>query len=113
MYWLRLYVFFRNETKKYENIAMLVSMIWIGFIACILPFLNLGIYQEIEGYLWTMNIFYLIGILFASLIFIKKLLNLQKITMTAIREKRKDGKIERQAREIDELKNQLDASKTE
>lgn len=111
LYWLRLYVFFRNETNKYENIAMLVSMAWIGFIACILPFINLGFYQEIEGYLWTMNIFYLIGIILASWIFIKKLLNLQKITLVALKAKRKDGKIEKQAKEIEKLKSKLNASK--
>jgi len=33
--------------------------------------------------------------------------------MGALKAKRKDGKIEKQAREIEELKNQLDTSKTE
>ena len=113
MYWLRLYVFYRNPSKKYENIAMLLSMIWIGIIACLLPFVDLVVYQQIEGYLWTMNIWYLIGIILASWIFIKKILNLQQITLMNLKIKRKEGKIDKQEEEIQSLKEELKQQKGE
>ncbi len=115
MYWLRLYVFFRSETNKYENIALLASMIWIGFIATVSPYVNLGIYSysSISQYLWTMNIFYLIGILFATLIFVKKLLNLQGITIAALKLKRKSSQIDKLKKEKEDLKKQLKAQKKE
>lgn len=107
MYWLRVYIFFRMEEKKYERVAMLVSMIVVGIIACVLPFVDFVIYQEINEYMWTINIFYLVGIVIASWIFIKKLLNLKKITISGIKEKKKEDKIEEQAKKIKELEAKL------
>ncbi|MBN1801248.1 MAG: hypothetical protein JW891_07050 [Candidatus Lokiarchaeota archaeon] len=107
MYWLRVYIFFRMEEKKYERVAMLISMIVVGIIACVLPFVNFVIYQEINDYMWTINIFYLVGILIASWIFIKKLLNLKNISISGIKEKKKEEKIEEQAKKIKDLESKL------
>jgi hypothetical protein len=110
MYWLRLYVFFRNDTNKYENIALLGSIIWVAIVATITPFYNLTglrIWDSIAPYLWTINIFYLIGIIFGSLIFIKKLLDLQGITIQALKMKSKDKKIDKLEKEKADLQKQL------
>jgi len=110
MYWLHLYVFFRIQTRSWEKVILLVGMMWIGLIAVIspfLPFLNLQIYETIDPYFWTVNVFYLVGILVATYIFIKKLLNLQGITITALRMRSKDKKIQKLKEEKEELEKQL------
>ncbi|MBA7670898.1 hypothetical protein ES703_79045 [subsurface metagenome] len=110
MYWLHLYVFYRIQTRSWEKVILLVGMIWIGLIAVIspfLPFLNLRIYETIDPYFWTVNVFYLVGILVATYIFIKKLLNLQGITITALRMRSKDKKIQKLKEEKEELERQL------
>lgn len=110
MYWLHLYVFYRIQTRSWEKVILLVGIIWIGLIAVVspfLPFLNLQIYETIDPYFWTVNVFYLVGILVATYIFIKKLLNLQGITITALRMRSKDKKIQKLKEEKEELENQL------
>ncbi len=115
MYWLHLYVFFRIQTRTWEKLILLLGMIWIGFIAVVSPFLsliNLQIYTTIDPYFWTVNVFYLIGILVATYIFIKKLVNLQGITVTALRMKSKDKKIQKLKEEKDELERKLQEKNT-
>ncbi len=110
MYWLHLYVFYRIQTRSWEKVILLVGIIWIGLIAVVspfLPFLNLQIYETIDPYFWTVNVFYLVGILVATYIFIKKLLNLQGITITALRMRSKDKKIQKLKEEKEELERQL------
>ncbi|KKK74349.1 hypothetical protein LCGC14_2884660, partial [marine sediment metagenome] len=110
MYWLHLYIFYRVQTRTWEKVILLVGMIWIGLIAVVspfLPFLNLQIYETIDPYFWTVNVFYLVGILVATYIFIKKLLNLQGITITALRMRSKDKKIQKLKEEKEELERKL------
>ncbi|MFX1454417.1 MAG: hypothetical protein ACFFDB_03495 [Promethearchaeota archaeon] len=110
MYWLHLYVFFRIQTRAWEKLILLIGMIWVGFVAVIspfLPFLNLQIYQTIDPYFWSVNIFYLIGILVATYIFIRKLLNLQGITINTLKMRSKDKKIQKLEEEKEELERKL------
>jgi MFS family permease len=95
---------------KYENISLLVSMIWVGIVATVSPFFNitgLRIYETILPVLWTINIFYLIGIILGSIIFIRKLLILQGITIQALKLRRKEKQIDKLKREKEELKQKL------
>lgn len=114
MFWLRLYVFFRNPTQRFEKIALLVSMIFIGIVASIapLPFITFGpltnLFNSIAAYFWTVNLFYLVGIGLATFIFVKKLLNLQGITIQALKMRRKDKKIEQLSKEKEELEKKLE-----
>ncbi len=107
MFWLRLYVFYRGETNNYEKVALLISMSFIAMIAIFSPFINLPIYTEIADYLWTINIFYFFGIFLATAIFIKKLLNLQGITVQALKMKKKDKEIDKLKKEKDILEQKL------
>ncbi len=107
MFWLRLYVFFRSDTNNYERIALLTSMTILGIIAVVSPYVQWGIHESILQYIWTMNIFYLIGIVIGSLMFIKKLLNLQGITSQALKLKAKDRKIRKLQKEKEDLKEKL------
>ncbi|MHA1291917.1 MAG: hypothetical protein ACTSQJ_04515 [Promethearchaeota archaeon] len=107
--WLNIFFFSKTNTHTYEKISLLISIIIIGLIAVIIPFVSLGIYEGIEEYLWTINIFYLIGICLASFIFIKKLLNLEGITINSIKKnymKRKKEKLKQTiAKQKRKLKN--------
>jgi MFS family permease len=108
IFWLRIYIFFRSKIKKYEKISLLVSLIFIGLITLILPFVNLSIYVNISDFYWTANLFYLIGIAIASIIFVKKLLTLQGITIAEQKIKRREKKIEELEEEKDKLKQKLE-----
>ncbi|MFO8017161.1 MAG: hypothetical protein R6U96_00875 [Promethearchaeia archaeon] len=117
MFWLRLYVFFRNPTQRFEKIFLLISMIFIGLVASIasLPFIQFGLLNElftsIEYYYWTVDLFYLVGICIATFIFVKKLLNLQGITLRALKMWRKEKKIDQLTQEKEQLKRQLEEKK--
>jgi hypothetical protein len=108
IFWVRIYIFFRSKIKKYEKITLLISLIIIGITTLILPFLNLTIYVNISNFYWTAELFYLIGIVIASVIFVKKLLSLQGITLAAQKIKRRDKKIEELEKEKEELKRKLE-----
>ncbi|MEJ2294133.1 MAG: hypothetical protein P8Y23_05135 [Candidatus Lokiarchaeota archaeon] len=112
IFWFRIYIFFRNKIKKYEKISLLVSLIFIGVITLILPFLNLSIYANISDFYWTANLFYLIGIVIASIIFVTKLLSLQGITISDQKIKRREKKIEELEEEKEELKKKLAEKKS-
>ena len=86
--WLKIIIFDRTTIKKYEKIALLISVIIVGMLAIIIPFFDLGIYSQISNWLWTINIFYLIGIIIATLLFITKLLSIQGITISNIKKQR-------------------------
>ena len=107
VFWLRIYIFFRNRIKFYERISLLISLIFIGIITLILPFLNLSIYSNIEKYYWSAEIFYLTGVIIASIIFLKKLLELQGITLSSQKIKRRDKQIEALKKEKEKLENRL------
>jgi len=107
VFWLRIYIFFRIRIKFYERISLLISLIFIGIITLILPFLNLSIYSSIERYYWSAEIFYLVGIIIASIIFLKKLLELQGITINSQKIKRREKQIEVLKRDKAELERRL------
>jgi hypothetical protein len=119
LYWLRLYVFFRRRTLLYEKIALLVAMCFIGVIVAIFPFIDpnfpfLGsVYSALRGYYWTVNISYLFGILLATLLFIKKTLNLQGVTFQKLKMDIKEKKIEKLEEEKKELKRKLEEKGSE
>ncbi|MFW5895202.1 MAG: hypothetical protein ACOCT9_00510 [archaeon] len=117
MFWLRLYVFFRNPTQRFEKFALLVSMIFIGLVASIapLPFIDYEpltkLFNTISSYYYTVDVFYLLGICIATFIFVKKLLNLQGITLQALKMRRKEKKIDQLTQEKQQLKKQLEEKK--
>ncbi len=114
--WLKIIIFDRGEIKKYEKIALLVSIIVVGAFAIIIPFYELGIYSEISNWLWTINIFYLIGITVATLLFVTTLLRLQGITMSNIKKqrfKKKKDKLEDEKKQVKAEREELKQLKEE
>ena len=72
--WLKI-IFFENvEIKIHEKIALLISIIILGVVAVLAPYIELTFYSQISNLFWTINIFYLIGIVVASIIYFRKIL---------------------------------------
>jgi MFS family permease len=89
LFWIKVFII-DKEPELYERYALLISMICSGLIAILSPILRFNLYITIENSLWTMNIFYLIGITFASIIFVTKLLKLQGIMIGDIKDRIKE-----------------------
>jgi hypothetical protein len=117
--WLKIIIFDRTTINKYEKMALLISIIIVGVLASIIPFFELGIYSQISNWLWTINIFYLIGIIIATLLFITKLLSLQGTTISSIKKqrfkKKKDNfevekkRLEAEREELERRKKQINS----
>ena len=85
VFWLKIIVFDKSEPKVYERIALLISMIWITTIACLSYTFNLVFFTSIEPFLWTIQVFYLVGILISTVIFIHQFLKLKGITIKKVK----------------------------
>ena len=94
IFWLKIFIL-DEKIETLERIGLLCSMITIGVIACLAPFVNFPFFADIAIYLWTMNIFYMIGITLATLIFVRGILQLKKINFESIKDKIQDIKEEK------------------
>jgi len=102
MFGLKIFVFENDDIKSYEKVALLGSMITIGIIACLAPFIDLPFYTEVVDYLWTMYIFYAIGISLATVVFIRRTFQLRGFSFEKIKDQlhdRKEEKIKEQKKE--------------
>jgi MFS family permease len=86
LFWIKIFII-DKDPEIYEKYALLISIICCGLIAILSPILRFNLYITIENLLWTINIFYLIGIVIASIIFVNKLMKLQGIMIKDIRDK--------------------------
>ncbi|MFX0132440.1 MAG: hypothetical protein ACFFDN_02215 [Candidatus Hodarchaeota archaeon] len=78
MFWLKIFIFEDLEINTFDKIAFLISIIVVCVLACIIPFISIGIYATFSKYFWTINIFYIIGVSLASSVFIFKFLKLKQ-----------------------------------
>ena len=72
--WLKILFFEKIDIKIYEKIALLISIIILGVVAILAPYLELDFYAQISDLFWTINIFYLIGIGVACFIYFRKII---------------------------------------
>jgi len=86
VFWLKIIVFDKGEPKFYERIALLISMIWITTIVCLSYAFKLVFFTSIEPFFWTIQVFYLIGIVISTGIFIHQFIKLKGITIKKIKE---------------------------
>ncbi|MFX1588718.1 MAG: hypothetical protein ACFFC1_11225, partial [Promethearchaeota archaeon] len=95
IFWLKIFILNKGEPKLYERIALIISMIWIATIASLSYAFDLIFYTSIKPLFWTIQIFFLAGILISSVIFIYRFAKLKGITIKKIREEIKEikGKI--------------------
>jgi len=99
IFWLKIIVFDKGEPKFYERIALLISMICITTIACLSYTFNLVFFTSIEPFFWTIQVFYLIGILISTGILIHQFIKLKGITIKKIK---KEIRERREAEDIEE-----------
>jgi len=92
VFWLKIIVFDKGEPKVYERIALLISMIWIATIACLSYTFNLVFFTTIEPYFWTIQVFYLFGIIISTGIFIHQFFKLKGITIKKVKEEIRERK---------------------
>jgi hypothetical protein len=83
---LKIIVFDKGEPKFYERIALLISMICITTIACLSYTFNLVFFTSIEPFFWTIQVFYLIGIIISTGILIHQFIQLKGVTIKKIKE---------------------------
>ncbi|MFX1274720.1 MAG: hypothetical protein ACFFBP_04855 [Promethearchaeota archaeon] len=83
-----------DEPRNYERIAIIISIIFIAIIAILYPFGKADFFTAITPLFWTIDIFYLIGIILASILFIYKIIKLKGITLDIVKEKVKKIKKE-------------------
>ncbi len=95
IFWLKIFILDKGEPKLHERIALIISMIWITIIASISYAFDLIFYTSIKPLFWTIQIFFLAGILISSVIFIYRFVKLKGITIKKIKEEIKEikGKI--------------------
>jgi hypothetical protein len=86
VFWLKIIAFNKGEPKFYERIALLISMIWIATIACLSYSFNLVFFTSIEPFFWTIQVFYLFGIVISAVIFIYQFIKLKGITLKKVKE---------------------------
>jgi len=86
IFWLKIIVFDKGEPKFYERIALLISTIWITTITCLAYTFKLVFFTSIEPFFWTIQVFYLIGIVISTGIFIHQFIKLKGITIKKIKE---------------------------
>ncbi len=86
IFWLKIIVFDKGEPKFYERIALLISTIWITTITCLAYTFKLVFFTSIEPFYWTIQVFYLVGIVISTGIFIYQFIKLKGITIKKIKE---------------------------
>ncbi|MFX0104448.1 MAG: hypothetical protein ACFE75_03030 [Candidatus Hodarchaeota archaeon] len=86
IFWLKIIAFSKGEPKFYERIALLISTIWITAIACLSYTFELVFFTSIEPFFWTIQVFYLVGIIISTGIFIHQFIKLKGITIKKIKE---------------------------
>ncbi|MFX1496905.1 MAG: hypothetical protein ACFFBH_05235 [Promethearchaeota archaeon] len=90
IFWLKIFVLDKGDPKFYERIALMVSMAWITIIASLSYLFNLEFYTTIQSLFWTIQIFYLAGIIISGIIFIYQFAHLKGITLKKIKKEIKE-----------------------
>ena len=101
VFWLKIIAFKKGEPKFYERIALLLSIIWIATIACLSYTFKLGFYTSIEPFFWTIQVFYLFGIIISTGIFLLQFIKLKGITIKKIKKEIHEKKAAENVKDTD------------
>ena len=85
IFWLKIFVFDKGEPKFYERIALLISMIWIATITCLSYAFKLVFFTSIEPFFWSIQVFYLVGIIISTCIYLYRFIKLKGITIKKVK----------------------------
>jgi hypothetical protein len=101
IFWLKIIVFDKGEPKFYERIALLISMICITTIACLSYTFKLVFFTSIEPFFWTIQVFYMVGIIISTGILINQFIKLKGITIKKIKEEIRERRMAEDIEETD------------
>ena len=101
IFWLKIIVFDKGEPKFYERIALLISMICITTIACLSYTFKLVFFTSIELFFWTIQVFYMVGIIISTGILINQFIKLKGITIKKIKEEIRERRMAEDIEETD------------
>jgi len=101
VFWLKIIAFDKGKPKFYERIALLISMIWITLIACLSYTFKFVFFTSIEPFFWTIQVFYLVGIVISAGIFIHQFIKLKGITISKIKEEIRERRTAKDIEETD------------
>ena len=97
--------------RKPERGMLIGAMISIAIISALLPFVTelTPFYQEARSYWWILSLVYFLGLLISTLLFIRKLLNMQGYSVLAWNRKR----LEERKENLKENQESLEAREKE
>ncbi|MFX1325179.1 MAG: hypothetical protein ACFE8N_09485 [Promethearchaeota archaeon] len=99
IFWLKIFVFDKGEPKLYERIALIASMSWVAVITSLSYAFDLIFYTSITQWFWTIQIFYLVGVIISTVIFILQFIKLKGITIKKIRAEIKERRSDENKKE--------------
>jgi hypothetical protein len=94
VFWLKIIVFEKSKPRLYERLLLLISIITITIIVCLSYILNLDFYTTTEPFAWTIQVFYLFGIVLSTVVFIQQFVKLRGITIKKIKKEIREGRTE-------------------
>jgi MFS family permease len=116
LFLLKVLVLDIGDPKPYERIGLLISMAFIAAMAVLSYIFDWIFYSAIAHQFWTIQIFYLIGIVVSTIIFIYRFIQLKGFTIKKVREaieERRAPKEEAEEEKIEEKSEVETESETE
>ncbi|TFG00096.1 MAG: hypothetical protein EU541_03225 [Promethearchaeota archaeon] len=85
VFWIKFFVF-DEDPKPYERICLLISIIVVATIGLLSYLFDWIFYSAISEFFWSIELFYLAGIVISSIIFIYQVIQLKGVTLEDVKE---------------------------
>ncbi len=85
VFWIKFFIF-DEDPEPYERLCLLISIISVAIIGIFSYLFNLPFYSAISGLFWSIELWYLAGIVASSLIFICQMIKLKGVTLEDVKE---------------------------
>lgn len=85
VFWIRFFVF-DEDPEPYERFALLISIIFVATIGILSYLFDWVFYSAISEFFWSIELFYLTGIVLSSIIFIYQVIQLKGVTLEDVKE---------------------------
>jgi MFS family permease len=85
VFWIRFFVF-DEDPEPYERFCLLISIIFVATIGLLSYLFDWVFYSAISELFWSIELFYLAGIIISSVIFIYQVIQLKGVTLEDVKE---------------------------
>jgi MFS family permease len=85
VFWIRFFVF-DEDPEPYERFCLLISIVAVATIGILSYLFDWVFYSEISRLFWSIELFYLTGIILSSIIFIYQVIQLKGVTLEDVKE---------------------------